>query len=112
MDYPCSNYWYGKFTCLDLDRININSKYQCFQCYPFQPISIIVNGCKINTIQSELSYSNVIGMVHIGTITADTCYSIIYKNANEVIDNGILNYGQSIKIKDGTIISAYITSNA
>jgi len=111
MYYPCSNC--GKITHLHLKDVNINPKSSlCFECYKGQHISIIVNGNKIITIKNQLSYFDVICMVHSGTITENTCYSITYKNANETKSEGILSKDKIIKIKDGTIISAYITNNA
>lgn len=86
----------------------------CFRCWENQPIIITVNGKSIKTIKNELSYFDIIQMAYPGITPNQASYpffSVTYREAYGGKE-GILSYTESIKIVDGTKISAYMTNNA
>ena len=72
-------------------------------------LSIIVNGKTYRLdINSDISYEDIVRLVG---LPVNFIVSITFRGAFGDT-SGILNFGESVVIKDGTIFNAYVTGNA
>jgi hypothetical protein len=76
---------------------------------------IVVNGQRIDYLGALLSYDGVVRLVRMGAALppeTKTVYSITYRGAAGEKAEGSLLPGQSVTVKDGMTISAFVTGNA
>lgn len=77
---------------------------------PEGPISIIVNGEEVTTPERELSYDDILEVAY-GPGMEGRILTVVTHNRKTGGGRSLIR-GQSVKVEEGLVISAYDTSNA
>ena len=75
--------------------------------------SIVVNGRKQTVEDEELTFDRVVALAFDDPPTGEfICFTITYRHAGGRKPEGTLIEGESVKVKDGTIINVTITDKS
>ena len=85
--------------------------------YPNHPddkgFSIVVNGRKKTVEEEELTFDQVVGLAFDDPPTGEfICFTITYRNAGGRKPEGTLVEGESVKLRDGTVINVTVTDKS
>ena len=85
--------------------------------YPTHPdnkgYTIVVNGREKTVEEEELTFDQVVGLAFNDPPTGEfICFTITYRNAGGRKPEGTLIEGESVKVRDGTVINVTVTDKS